>query len=291
MQREQDSSDYLNTAEALESGMLVLEETGDTVNIVLGRNIGDTVILIEEGEILAGDGTQNRIVVANTLVEPAEEVRIPVKCVHAPHPLSKGASFLTAGAGSIDFLSRIRLQKYQSIMTDVEHYRPEEAVSQEEVWSNIHRYCRNLGIEDRSDYNQAIESIRAKAKLMADELRHELPKATCGLLAINSEGEVVSFELYRRPGPFENRKGFIEALIVEHADNETRKARFEGGIIAREFLKELKTATSEEVYSKEGHPNLVIAFKGLHGEAVVGPEEPDGNASIIYCSLGKVKKK
>ncbi|TFF84011.1 hypothetical protein EU524_01575 [Candidatus Thorarchaeota archaeon] len=288
--REQDSPDYLNAAEALERGTLVLQETGSAVNIVLGRNTGQEVVLIEEGEILAGDGTQNRIVVANTLIEPGKEARIPVKCIHAPHPLSKGASFLTAGAGAIDFLSRIRVQKYQSIMTDVEHYIPEEAVSQEEVWRNIRRYSENLGVEDETDYTAALERIRSKAREMAEELRVCLPEDTCGLVAVNSVGEVVSVELYNKPGPFGNRRGFIEALLVEHATDEREDTGVEVTELVREFLQKLENAESDEIQAKEGHPNLVMSVAGLHGEAVVSPAAPGGKAHILYCSLGKAQR-
>ena len=90
-------SDYINAAEALERGVLSITEIGNIVEAILAKNTGKIPILIEAAEVLVADGSQDRIVVENVILQPGEEKRIAVKCVHAPHGLRSGASFSSMG--------------------------------------------------------------------------------------------------------------------------------------------------------------------------------------------------
>ena len=157
------NEEFINAAEAFEIESLVITEAGDAVNTIIAQNTGQKTILIEESEVLVAPNSQDRIVVSSILLQPGEEKRIPVKCVHAPHGLNRGAGFHSTGAGSLELRRTVRKMKYQSIMTDVEHYQPETAVSQEEVWSEVERYCKTLGMKDPTKYTDVW--LRYKRKL------------------------------------------------------------------------------------------------------------------------------
>ncbi len=91
------SDDFINAAEAFEIESLIITEAGDAVNTIIAMNTGQKTILIEESEVLVAPNSQDRIVVSSVLLQPGEEKRIPVKCVHAPHGLNQGAGFHSTG--------------------------------------------------------------------------------------------------------------------------------------------------------------------------------------------------
>jgi len=157
------SEEFINAAEAFETESLVITEAGDAVNTITAKNTGQKPILIEESEVLVAPNSQDRIVVSSVIIQPGEEQRIPVKCVHAPHGLNRGAGFHSTGAGSLELKRKVRRMKYQSIMTDVEHYQPETAVDQSEVWEEVERYCKTLGMKDPTKYTDALTKVQEKA--------------------------------------------------------------------------------------------------------------------------------
>ncbi len=282
-QIESDES-YLNAAEAFEQSVLSITEAGDAVNTILARNIGKEPILIEESEVLVAPNSQDRIVVASVLLQPGEEKRIPVKCVHAPHGLNRGSGFHSMGAGSLELKRKMRRMKYESIMTDVEHYVPETAVDQTEVWEEVERYGKTLGLDDTTKYTDALAKVQEKASEVAKEIRESLPKETCGVIVVDSNGEVVALEMYRKPHAFWKRSGFLESFAIEHYD--VKKAPVEGEAAwssALQLLFKLKDIDEESVVAKEDSDNAVIGLEDLKGEALLGEDLK----SVLYCTLVK----
>lgn len=280
--------DFRNAAEAFELGTLEIIEAGDAVNTIIAKNRGDIPVLIEEAEVLKAEGSQDRIVVQSVLLQPGAEQRIPVKCVHAPHSLRTGAGFYSMGSGTADIKAKMRLRKYRSIMTDVEHYVPETAVDQNEVWENVEKYCRSLGMGDPTKYTDAISKVQEEAGMLADRIRSILPKDTCGLVILNTKGEVIALELYRRSQAFWKRAGFLESIILEHANAQAKE--LEGEVAwskALQFIFRLRDIESTEAASKEDSDNVIFGFGDLKGEAVLGPETKKDLRSILYCTLGK----
>jgi hypothetical protein len=275
---------YLNAAEAFEQSVLSITEAGDAVNTILAQNTGKEPILIEESEVLVAPNSQDRIVVASVLLQPGEERRIPVKCVHAPHALSRGSGFHSIGAGSLGLKRKMRNMKHKSIMADVDQYIPETAVDQTEVWSEVERYSQTLGLDDPTKYTEALEKVHEKASEVAKEIRESLPKETCGVVVINSNGEAIAFEMYRKPQAFWKRSGFLESFAVEHYD--VKKALVEGEAAfssALQLLFKLKDIDEENIASKEDSDNAVIGFEDLKGEALFGNDLK----SVLYCTLVK----
>jgi hypothetical protein len=275
---------YLNAAEALVTGVLLITEAGDAVNTILARNTGDEPVLIEESEVLIAPNSQDRIVVSSVIIQPGEEIRIPVKCVHAPHSLNQGAGFHSLGAGSLELKRKIRRMKYQSIMTDVEHYVPETAVDQNEVWDEVERYSKTLGFDDPTKYTDALAKVQEKASEVAKEIRESLPENTCGVVVVDSNGEVVALEMYRKPQAFWKRSGFIESFAVEHYD--VKKKPVEGEAAwssAVQMLFKLKDIDEENVAAKDDSDNAFIGLEDLKGEALLGKD----HKSVLYCTLVK----
>ena len=52
------TAEYMNAAEAIDDGSLLISEVGDAVESILAKNQGSRPILIEAAEVLKGDNTQ-----------------------------------------------------------------------------------------------------------------------------------------------------------------------------------------------------------------------------------------
>lgn len=287
LNEEKKDQEYVNAALALERGNLIISEVGDAVNSLLAQNTGNIPVLIEEAEVLASGGSQDRIVVASVILQPGEETRIPVKCVHAPHALSKWSRYNTVGSGSVSLKSGMRRMKYQSIMTDVEHYQPETAVDQREVWSEVTKHGKSFGLGDPTKYVEAMEEIKKKSSRSAKEIGKKLPENTCGFVVVDATGTVASLEFYRNVKSFKHRTGVIESIVFEYGNQEKGSVGKETARIeARQLLSRLQNAKKNEAISKEGSSNVMIALAGLKGEALIGTTL-DGSSKLFYCSLGR----
>ncbi len=278
--------EYINAAQAIEEGVLELTEMGDAVNTILAHNRGTIPIVIEEAEVLSAPGSQDRMVVASVILQPGKRKRIPVKCVHAPHGLRRGIGLHTIGAASYGLRENMRVQKYSSIMTDVEHYVPETAVDQSVIWDRVKEYCKEVGTKDPDKYIEALETLRSKAEGDAKKVIDGIPDRTSGLVILSAEGEFISFEMYRNHTSFSKRVGFIESILMEYGKKDTRTLEEEAAYAkAVQILMNLKKIKPEEVISQEGADNIHIGTEEMKGEAVVA--EKDKMQRILYCSFGK----
>jgi hypothetical protein len=279
--------EYVNAALALERGTLIISEVGDAVNSLLAQNTGNIPVLIEEAEVLVAGDSQDRIVVASVILQPGERIRIPVKCVHAPHALSRGSRYGTMGSGSVPLKSRMRQMKYQSIMSDVDHYQPETAVDQRGVWSEVEKHCKSLGLGDPTKYADAMTEIQKRASHISKEIGKRLPRNACGFVLVDATGTVASLEFYRNVNAFKHRAGVIESLVFEYCYQQKgavgkETARLE----ALQLLSRLQKAKQNEAIAKTGSSNVMIALAGLKGEALIGTTL-DGSSKLFYCSLGR----
>ena len=280
------SSDYLNAAQAMKTGALVITEAGDQVETILAHNTGSVPVLIEEGEVLRADGSQDRMVVASLLLQPGEQRRIPVKCVHAPHGLRAGAGYSSMGAASHRMRGSVKRQRYESIMTDVDHYTPEHAVDQGEIWGDVEHYCGVAGSSDRTKYTDSLEKQREKVREAAEKLRALLPEGTCGIIAIDSKGNVRAIEIYRSSQAFLSRAGLIESLLLAVLDEGTTPQEKEAAWAkALQILMKLKDISEDEVIVQEGSQNLHLRLEELTGEAITGKTRDDSPEVVLYCSI------
>ena len=65
----QEERDYLTLSEAIENGVCKITDKGTEVAHIIFQNLGQIPILIEEGEIFLGQGTQDRICIGTVMVE------------------------------------------------------------------------------------------------------------------------------------------------------------------------------------------------------------------------------
>lgn len=95
---------YITFAEA--RGSLEVKEVGQ-VNELEVLNKGDVDVLLRAGEVLAG-GTQERMPVADRVVEAGEKTRIPVVCIHQTRGLRLGEIFKPHG-----YIPRVMYSHYR----------------------------------------------------------------------------------------------------------------------------------------------------------------------------------
>jgi hypothetical protein len=281
-----DEVDYLNAAEALQKGDLVILEGTGQVESLIAKNNGKRPVLIEAAEVLKGDGSQDRIVLQSTILQPGEEARIPVKCVHAPHMLRRGSTYRSVGHSGKGLKSSIFKAKYQSIMSDVDHYVPESAVDQGEVWKEVSGYAATAGAKDPTKYTEALDKKQKEVTKAAKQIRNELPENTCGVIVIKREDGIQAFELYRSARAFEKRAGFIESLLMDDVVTDAWPLEGEAAYaMSIQLIYRLREITDKEVIVKDGSDNLHIGVDELVGEAIVGQNLEVPTQSILYCTL------
>jgi len=256
--------DYLSLAEALEEGVCKIIDKGTEVAHILFENLGDLPILIEEGEIFQGKGTQDRISIGTVMVKPKATVEIAVKCVHAPHHLSSGAKFKYGGKASRGMLNMIREMKYSNAVMG----SPASSIDQSRVWSQVSEENAEETVSDQSKYMESVENRRKRAIKRSKQVN--FPKNTIGMVVITNKGEVKGLEIHRSPHNFKIRKdGIFESLETNLSWEPEGKGPFKS---AQEKVKELFKKISElkkgkEALSQVEISGLAINLDGVSGEA------------------------
>lgn len=278
--------DYLMLSEALEKGVCKIIDKGTEVAHISFENLGDLPILIEEGEIFKGSGTQDRISVATVMIQPREVIEIAVKCVHAPHYLSAGATFGYGGKASRGMLNEIRTLKYQSAMIDI----PVSKIDQSKVWSKVSEEMESeQNITDTTQYSQGVKERRIRAEKRSSKVN--FPKNTVGFVTINPKGEIKGIEVHRSPQNFNVRKeGIFESLETNISWEPIGKGPFQN---SKEKVKSLFEKLSNLKEGKDALKQvevdgLVINTEGLTGEAFTSVFYSDVCPS---CNKSKPRKK
>jgi len=259
-----DDRDYLSLSEALEEGACKIVDKGDEVAHILFENISDFPILIEEGEIFKGEGTQDRICVGTMKVDPMKTVEIPVKCVHAPHHLSSGAAFGYGGKASRGMLHELRSMKISSARS----FKAVSEISQGRVWDQVHNENLEADVSDKTKYMENIDKRREKAKKRSVKLN--FPKNTVGVVVVNPEGEIKGLEVHRTPHNFTIRKdGILESLEANITWEKKGKGPFNK---PKEKVEGLFKKLSELKEGKDAQKQVeidgaVFNMDGLTGEA------------------------
>lgn len=278
--------DYLTLSEALEKGVCKIIDKGTEVAHINFQNLSDLPILIEEGEIFKGSGTQDRISIGTVMVQPGDKIEIAVKCVHAPHHLSAGAAFGYGGKASRGMLNEIRTLKYQSVMTDL----PASRIDQSRVWNKVHEEMEiEDNVTDITQYSQGVEERRKRAKKRS--IKVDFPKNTIGFVVINPKGEIKGIEVHRSPHNFNVRKdGIFESLETNISWEPVGKGPFQN---SKEKVKKLFDTLSnlkegKDIFNQVEIDGLVINSEGLTGEAFTSAFY---SAECPSCKKSKPRKK
>jgi hypothetical protein len=278
--------DYLSLSEALEKGVCRIIDKGTEVAHILFQNLGNLPILIEEGEIFKGSGTQDRIAVGTMMVQPGEQIEIAVKCVHAPHHLSAGAKFGYGGKASRGMLNEIRALKYSNAQLNA----PVSSINQSKVWSKV---SEEMALEDNvtdiTQYSQGIEERRKRSKKRSEKV--DFPKNTIGFVVINPKGEIKGIEIHRSPHNFNIRKeGIFESLETNISWEPNGKGAFSNPKekVKNLFEKLSKLKEGKDALNQVEIDGLVINSEGLAGEAFTSAFYSDVCPS---CQKHKPRKK
>ncbi len=278
--------DYLTFSEALDDKVCNCIDKGTEVAHILFTNQGEIPILIEEGEIFLGKGTQDRISVGTIMVQPGDTVEIPVKCVHAPHHLTSGAAFGYGGKCSREMLTELRTMKAGHAHRSM----PVSTISQGRVWNKVAgETVMEDSVSDQTQYTQAVNARRKRVKEHSAKLK--FPKNTVGVIVIDPDGNVKGLEIHRSPRNFEVRKdGILESLETNLSWEKTGKGPYPK---AKAKVKTLFKNLSEMKEGKEALKQIevdgiVLNVAGIAGEVLTSKFY---SAVCPECGAPKPRKK
>ncbi|MFX0033526.1 MAG: ARPP-1 family domain-containing protein [Promethearchaeota archaeon] len=257
--------DYLTLSEALEVGVCEIIDKGTEVSHILFKNNGEFPILIEEGDIFLGQGTQDRISVGTVMVEVKAVEEISVKCVHAPHYLSPNANFSYGGKASRGMLYEMRSLKFNSA---IKGYGA-SGINQSKIWKKVNEEMSSeKSVEDQTKYTSGISSRRKKVMKRSKQLN--FPRNTIGVVVVDSLGKIKGVEIHRSPNNFNVRKNTILESVETNVNWEaTGKGPFSN---AKEKAKKLfqkisKLKKGKDTLKQTELEGLIINSEGLQGEA------------------------
>ena len=148
---------YLLLDEAIRSGQAKVRELGGgVVPELLFENLCDRPVLLVGGEELLG-ARQNRIVNLTILAPPRASIVIPVSCVEAGRWHFESAEM--EPSDSLAF--RMMRAKSTSRVTASMRSGPSRAADQAEVWADIERRSRSLGIHSPTQAMHALYESRS----------------------------------------------------------------------------------------------------------------------------------
>ncbi len=257
--------EYLTLAEALEEGLCRITEKGTEVAHIIFENVSKSLpILIEEGDIFQGLGTQDRIAVGTIMVEPGAKVEISVKCVHAPHALHRGAAFGYSGKASRLMLNKLRHMKSETAKLGM----AASTISQSEVWSTVSEEAAAEVVSDQTKYHEVVMARKTRSKERFKDLN--FPENTVGITVVDSNGKLKAIEIHRSPRNFRLRKASIlesiEATIQWEAQNKAPFTKAEETV--KNLFKKLTTLEEDKDTHKQIEiDGLVINAEGISGEA------------------------
>ena len=280
----QEERDYLTLSEAIENGVCKITDKGTEVAHIIFQNLGQIPILIEEGEIFLGQGTQDRICIGTVMVEAGATMNISVKCVHAPHHLSPGASFSYGGKASRGMLNEMRSGKFSTAYRGI----GASNISQYRVWSKVNEEMQSQeSVSDRSQYSLGLIARRNKVKQRSKKIK--FPKNTIGVVVIDNKGAIKGVEIYRSPHNFNLRKeGLFESIETNISWKPEGKGPFPKAIEkVRNVFKELSKLKEQKSSMPQIEiDGLIINTEGLKGEAFT-----TAFYSSICPSCGKEKQR
>ncbi len=195
-EREDFPREYITVHEALEQGLVELQDSGRIDAAWVTNNARKSVLFIAGMDVHA-QGTQSRIIIGSHLVPPKTKVELPCRCTHDVHPI----------------------RQYQCLMTDVEHYMVAspgvrgasiagEVAAQDHVWMKVkahreklkHTSIRGKPLLDKAESSSRLSIVQQKAAMNIQAEIKEIQPLPCQIgLAVISEGEVQALEVFDSP--------------------------------------------------------------------------------------------
>ena len=189
---------YRGLAQAIKHGAFITEvdEHGD-VNHVLVCNASDQMILLYEGELIAG-ARQNRTIDQPVLIPVGAEVTVPVSCVEQGRwdEHLRSGRFTVAGHTPDPELRRAKRATANRRDSNGDDVRPDQV----EVWQEVEARLETHAVASPS---QAFTDLFAAKRPALDQLTDPI-RAVAGQLGAVAEiaGEPVALDLVGRPDVF-----------------------------------------------------------------------------------------
>jgi len=214
---QQAPGDWETLDAALAAGRLkVLEKDQASVPEVVIQNTGDKTVFLMSGEIIQG-GKQTRVIRKDTLVEPKQQVAVPVFCVEQGR-----------WTGGKDF------KRAANVAPASIQNRMNRGAGQAEVWDRVRDAAKAVGAESPTQsLDEVLESAPAQQKFdrMHKDLGKFSPPDTVGLAVADARtGKVVGVELFGRRDLFEGLQeklveGYAADLVLTVAQWEEKEAK------------------------------------------------------------------
>jgi hypothetical protein len=189
---------YRSLAHAVERGAYITELDGRaSVNDVLITNASDQVVLLYEGELIAG-AQQNRTIDQPVLIPAGAQIKIPVSCVeHGRWDDDRQAEpFIVAPHAADPELRRTTRATANRRSSAGDEPRPE----QHEVWHEVEQRLERHSVASAS---AAFTDLFDAKRASLDELREPIRPVDGQLGAVvEIAGEPVAFDLVSRPEAF-----------------------------------------------------------------------------------------
>jgi len=256
--------EYLTLAEALDEQACHVIDKGNEVAHIVFENTSEFPILIEEGEIFHGMGTQDRMAVGTVMVAPGTVVEIPVKCVHAPHYLSSGAAFVYGGKCSREMLNELRVLKSDN----ARKIHKASSIDQGRVWRRVEaETAAEAGVSDETQYFQTVSGRGQRASQRVASL--QFPKNAVGVAVITPDGQIKGLEVHRSSHNFQVRKeGILESVEASVSWTPTGSGPFQEAkaVVQDMFQKLANLADSGQWQEQVEIDGLVINAEGFNGE-------------------------
>ena len=112
-----------------------------------------------------------------------------------------------------------------------------------------------------------------------------LPQNSCGVIVLNSEGDVVAFKLHRGIRAFWARLGFIQKLVVNLYERESEPIGKATALAkAVVFLAKLRDAGPEGIMSNSKFDYLAIGFTDIPTQQEAFSNTLGSTAHILYSA-------
>jgi hypothetical protein len=187
-------ADYLLADEAIQSGVLTVEEVSNEGRVpdLLVNNQSAQRVLFLEGEELRG-AKQNRILNASVLAAAGKKTTIPVSCVEQGRWRRMSVYFMPSMTLSP---SHLRYESRRSVRRSLEAGHGHQA-NQLAVWDNVAMYQKALGVQSPTRAQaDTFEKYEEQISNAREALRY--PEGACGL-AVAFGSKVVSLDVFDKP--------------------------------------------------------------------------------------------
>ena len=206
--------------EAQEGGRALIEELDrdGSVNVVVVKNEGGTLLLLIDGEQIIG-AKQNRTINASFLVPPGESAQIPVSCVEKNRWSYKSERFAGSGRTVVGSVRKAKLQRVSKSVVSGAGYDAKQG----EVWDDVDKYLERTCIS--SPTSALADAEEARSSIVEDRIHSLVPiDDQVGFAAVRGD-ELLGIDLMGSAGLYQRAwRKLVRGVLVDVYEGESRQA-------------------------------------------------------------------